>query len=117
MKYYTKKKHSKYYRRKVRNMNRKTKMKQLKHKKINSNTIKDLQKKFSRARQRLQYSRYINREQIGCSTNKNYMKGGTSPITQIGYAIEDGVNRLSGDFFGTNIKFCMNHLFLQFLKF
>ena len=86
-----------------------TRNKRLKHnvekkfKKINNKTIKDLQKKFTLARQRLQYKRFINRQQIGCSTSKNFMKGGTSPLTQIGYTIEDAVNNLTGNYFGTAI--------------
>ena len=74
-----------------------------KFKKINNKTIKDLQKKFTLARQKLQYSRFLNRQQIGCSTSKNFMKGGTSSLTQLGYTIEDAVNNLKGNYFGTTI--------------
>ena len=63
-------------------------------KKLNAKTIKDLQNKFSKERYLLDSKQptnrqLVNRQQIGCSNNKNNMSGGTSIVSDVLQKIED----------------------------
>ena len=61
-------------------------------KNLNAKTVKALQSKFRKERLLLKNNHIINREQIGCSNNRN-MTGGVSFITDTIHGIQD---------FGTN---------------
>ena len=57
-------------------------------KNLNVKTVKALQKKFRKERLLLKNKHIINREQIGCSSNKN-MTGGIAFITDAIHGIQD----------------------------
>ena len=87
----TKKKHS-YRKRKGKS----TIILEKRFKNLNAKTVKALQSKFRKERLLLKNKHIINREQIGCSNNKN-MTGGVSFITDVIHGIQDfGTNTYNG---------------------
>lgn len=80
---HTKKKHS--YRK---NKKRASIILEKRFKNLNVKTVKALQKKFRKERLLLKNKHIINREQIGCSSNKN-MTGGIAFITDAIHGIQD----------------------------
>jgi hypothetical protein len=57
-------------------------------KNLNAKTVKALQEKFKKERLLLENKHIVNREQIGCSNNKN-MKGGIGFLTDVIQKVED----------------------------
>jgi hypothetical protein len=57
-------------------------------KNLNAKTVKALQNKFRKERLLLKNKHIVNREQIGCSSNKN-MTGGVAFLTEVIQTIED----------------------------
>jgi hypothetical protein len=93
---YTKKKRKKYIKqdKKKRTNKRASNFKinrkiEARFKNLDINTIKELRNKFEKERL-LSKSKYIvNREQIGCSNNKNSMYGGSVALTDVLQKIQD----------------------------
>jgi hypothetical protein len=70
-------------------------------KNLNAKTVRALQEKFKKERLLLENKHIVNREQIGCSNNKN-MAGGASFLTDAMYSVQDAISNTYNNIYGYN---------------